>query len=116
MLVGRLLGAQREVTGAEAVPNLRRDRPRDRFELDPGAIVAASARARSAGLELVGFWHSHPESPALPSAEDRAGAWDDRSCLIVALAAGRVVEHRSFRLVAGALREELLFVAPEAQG
>ena len=112
VLLGRICGAEREVTGAEASANLRRDRRCECFELDPGAIVAASSRARSEGLELVGFWHSHPDRPAWPSAEDCAGTWDERSCLILAVAAGRVTERKCFRLVAGVLREELLLVRP----
>ena len=47
----------------------------DRYELAADDFVAADARARSLGLEIVGVWHSHPNQPALPSETDRARGW-----------------------------------------
>lgn len=67
--------------------NLRTDRARDRYELDPAAIVRADREARAHGLDVVGFWHSHPDHPARPSAFDTERAWPQYAYLIVATTA-----------------------------
>jgi proteasome lid subunit RPN8/RPN11 len=41
------------------------------FDLHPADLVLAEDRARAAGREILGIWHSHPDAPAEPSAEDR---------------------------------------------
>ncbi len=75
---GLLLGT-REPGGARVREVLeagnRAADPRARFELDPAGWLRAEERAASAGLEVVGVWHSHPDAPAVPSAQDRAGVW-----------------------------------------
>lgn len=63
--------------------NVRADRTRDRYELDPGAIVEAERAARARGLDVVGFWHSHPDHPARPSDFDTERAWPDYVYVIV---------------------------------
>ena len=47
---------------------------RDRFYLDPRDYLRADREARASGLEIVGCYHSHPDSPATPSERDRVGA------------------------------------------
>jgi proteasome lid subunit RPN8/RPN11 len=68
----------------------------DEFAIDPGAIVAADARARSLGLVLAGFWHSHPGGPAAPSARDFADAWASCVTLVAAPAAAGHWRMRAF--------------------
>jgi proteasome lid subunit RPN8/RPN11 len=53
------------------------------FELDPAEWVAAEETARNRGLELAGFWHSHPTGSARPSSADAAAAWEGSLHLIV---------------------------------
>jgi proteasome lid subunit RPN8/RPN11 len=65
-------------------PNVHPD-PGAGFELDPAAVVSAAQAARRAGIELLGFYHSHPARPAVPSAADRAGGWDGLLTLIIAV-------------------------------
>jgi proteasome lid subunit RPN8/RPN11 len=50
------------------------DAPRSAYELDPAATVGAIDDAERAGREVVGFYHSHPESAPVPSAVDRERA------------------------------------------
>ena len=51
-------------------------------------LLAASKAARTAGAEVLAFYHSHPASPPVPSAKDVAGNhWGDTVVhLIVGLA------------------------------
>ena len=44
--------------------------------MDPKEQLAAVKDMRANGLELLGNWHSHPESPSRPSEEDKRLAYD----------------------------------------
>jgi proteasome lid subunit RPN8/RPN11 len=62
--------------------------PRHRFDMEAKAMVRAILRLRRSGLEVVGLYHSHPESSAEPSPTDIAEAtWMDVAHLIVGRAA-----------------------------
>ncbi len=61
------------VTDAQAVTNVAAD-PQVRYELDPAETLAIVEATEDAGDDVVGFYHSHPSSPARPSATDRAQA------------------------------------------
>jgi desampylase len=81
---GVLLGHQAEILEAVAAQNLA-ESP-DRYVLDPKDHIDIRRRARQAGLDLVGFYHSHPHSSARPSAVDLAEAsYPGHLYLIVAL-------------------------------
>lgn len=107
---GLLLGAasddETRVTSLHPARNIRRDRPADRFELDPRDYLAAEDVARRRALAVVGVWHSHPDHPARPSETDREFAWPGWSYPIVSVTAGGVSELRSWRLVADTFCEE----------
>jgi proteasome lid subunit RPN8/RPN11 len=71
------------VTEAVAVRNVAGE-PRTRYELDPEETLAVIERVEDAGDDVVGFYHSHPDSPPEPSAVDReAATWDGYVYLIV---------------------------------
>jgi proteasome lid subunit RPN8/RPN11 len=56
------------------------------YSFDPAEQFQAMKGMRSQGLELLGVYHSHPESPARPSKEDIRLAYDpDLSYFIVSL-------------------------------
>jgi len=79
--------------------------------VDPADHFAAIRSAREAGLVVVGGYHSHPTSPAAPSARDVREATDpDSLFLIVSLL---TTETRRFRLVDGRLEEVRLRVLLE---
>ena len=82
---GVLLGRDRSVTDAVRTRNLA-DRP-TRFEVDPQDHINARREARGRGLDVVGFYHSHPASEPVPSETDRAeAAYPNHLYLIVGLA------------------------------
>lgn len=41
-----------------------------RFEIDPRTVLNVQRALRSTGIAVVGFYHSHPDSPAEPSPTD----------------------------------------------
>ena len=84
---GLLLGAGGSVVAARPARNAADDAGR-RFVVDPKDHIDGRREARARGIEVVGFYHSHPRSPAAPSETDRAQAsYDDHLYLIVGLAA-----------------------------
>jgi proteasome lid subunit RPN8/RPN11 len=73
---GALLGAPgsngtTRVTEAFPLPNTTHEGARRRFFVRPSDYLTAESRARAAGAELVGFYHSHPDHPARPSDWER---------------------------------------------
>jgi proteasome lid subunit RPN8/RPN11 len=82
---GMLIGAAGDVLECVPARNIA-DRPTVRFLIDPHDHVRALRSARARGLDVVGFYHSHPRSPAVPSETDRAEAtYADQLLLIVSL-------------------------------
>lgn len=61
------------VVRADPVPNVAAD-PRTEYELDPAAAVETIDALEAEGLDVVGFYHSHPESDPRPSRTDEARA------------------------------------------
>jgi len=105
---GLLLGSDTTVTEAAAARNIA-DEP-TRFLIDPQDHIDAIRRARTSGLAVVGFYHSHPHSAAIPSETDRAEAtYPDHLYLIVGLAAA-TPEIRLFRFTTDGNFLELAFV------
>ncbi|MHB8719128.1 MAG: M67 family metallopeptidase [Candidatus Dormibacteria bacterium] len=84
VLIGHLASTDRvTVVAATSGRNLNTERARDRYLLDPADIVRADREARQRGLDVVGFWHSHPDHPARPSQFDTDHAWVDYVYIIV---------------------------------
>lgn len=54
------------------------DESREHFSMDPAEQLAAVKDIRSKGRQLLGNFHSHPESPSRPSQEDIRLAYDSR--------------------------------------
>jgi proteasome lid subunit RPN8/RPN11 len=81
---GMLLGSTGRIVDAVPARNLSDDP--NRFFIDPEDHIAARRTARTRGVNLVGFYHSHPHSDACPSATDVAEAsYPDCVYLIVSL-------------------------------
>jgi proteasome lid subunit RPN8/RPN11 len=100
---GVLLGAPEAVIDARPARNLATDP--NRFLIDPKDHIDARREARARGLDVVGFYHSHPHSAAVPSAVDlEEASYPDHLYLIVGLASERP-EVRLYRLTTGAYFE-----------
>ena len=97
---GVMIGSPTEARVVRVVRgrNLVTDRAHDRYELDPGDIVAAERAARAEGLDVVGFWHTHPDHPARPSRFDTERAWADYVYVICSTTAQGVADVRAWML------------------
>ena len=100
---GLLLGTGESIV--EAVRTRNTAAGPSRFEIDPEDHIAARRSARERGLDVLGFYHSHPRSPATPSATDLAEAsYPGHLYLIVSLMADPA-DVCLYRFEAGAFRE-----------
>jgi len=96
-LVGRIEGDAKEVVRLAPAVNRRTDDPH-RYLIAPDDLRRLEAEARAAGLEIVGYFHSHPDHPAAPSAFDADHAWPWYSYVIVRIDRGRGAELTSWAL------------------
>lgn len=106
VLAGTCAGGEVRVERVFQARNLNVERARDRYELAPHDLMSADQSAREAGLEIVGFWHTHPDRPARPSETDREAAWNEYSYVILSVSDARVEDLRSWRLNGGGFVEE----------
>jgi proteasome lid subunit RPN8/RPN11 len=96
-MVGRVEGAAKEVLRLSPAVNRRTDDPH-RYLIAPDDLRQLEREVREAGQEIVGYYHSHPDHPALPSAFDAEHAWPWYSYLIVRIDRGRGVDMASWVL------------------
>ena len=81
--------------------NTRTDSAHNRYNIAPQELVKIQrqARGRGLGLDIVGFYHSHPDHPALWSPTDFAEAhWIGCSYVITSVERGRASITNSFLL------------------
>jgi proteasome lid subunit RPN8/RPN11 len=96
---GLLVGAADLID--EAVPAANTLADASRYEIDPAAHIALNRRLRGTGRVVIGAYHSHPRSPAVPSLRDLAEAhYPDFVWLIVSLA-GDAPDYRAYRIDRG---------------
>lgn len=101
---GALLGLPsaddlKEVRALLSLDNRRQgEAARTRFLVTAEDFRAAEKAARAQGLEIVGFYHSHPDHPARPSEFDREHALPWYSYVVVRVAGGRPQEATSWVL------------------
>jgi proteasome lid subunit RPN8/RPN11 len=96
VLMGHPDGEGRVVTRVSRCANTRGDSPHNRYGIDPVEILHVMEQG-GRGEEVVGFYHSHPDHPALWSATDLEGAyWIGCSYVITSVARGRAEATSSF--------------------
>ncbi len=109
------------VESAVRADNTRTDSPRNRYNIAPQELVRIQRQAREGGLDIIGFYHSHPDHPAQWSTTDFAEAhWLGCSYVITSVRAGAAQETNSFLLTGAseegkALESEPIEVDGEAQ-
>ena len=100
---GAMLGKDEDVSVREVVAlfpliNRRDDSPRNRFSITPQDFRDAERAAADRGLDLLGWYHSHPDHPARPSEFDREHAWPWYSYVIVSVDGGVPKDLTSWQL------------------
>jgi proteasome lid subunit RPN8/RPN11 len=101
---GLLLGVfdgedDRRAVEVYALDNERVDSRENRYAVSGHSMFLAEKHARAMGLDIVGYYHSHPNAPARPSGYDLDHAtWPNISYPIVSVADGRAADLRSWVL------------------
>lgn len=74
LLAGRIDGDVKTIEKVYLLTNI--DASNEHFSMDPREQLAAVKDARANGFQMIGNFHSHPESPSRPSEEDKRLAYD----------------------------------------
>jgi len=99
-VVGILAGdrACMRVVRVHPLVNERADSPRNRYRVSGLLLMRAEQTLGEEGLEVVGYYHSHPDHPAMYSDHDREHALPNMSYVIASVRDGSVVDTRCWRL------------------
>jgi proteasome lid subunit RPN8/RPN11 len=90
--------------------NTRTDRAHDRYNIAPEELIRVQRQARGLGLDIVGFYHSHPDHPAQWSKTDFEEAhWVGCSYIITMIDKGKATVTNSF-LLTGTGEEDKKFL------
>ncbi len=99
IMLGTANGDALEVTQLLRAGNTRTDSAHNRYHIAPQELIAAQREGRKLGLDIVGFYHSHPDHPAQWSSTDFAEAhWFGCAYVITAVAQGKAAITNSFLL------------------
>jgi proteasome lid subunit RPN8/RPN11 len=109
VLLGKALHNVNEVELAVRAGNTRTDSAHNRYHIAPQELIAIQRQARERDLDIVGFYHSHPDHPARWSSTDLNEAhWFGCSYVITSVDKGKAQQTNSFYL-AGAGEDDKRF-------
>ena len=99
MLIGRFeADGKKTVTETYPLENSSQEDQKNRVLILPKDVMKAERYARSLSLDVVGYYHSHPEDAARPSQYDLDHALPVWSYIIVSVIAGKAVDVRSWQM------------------
>ena len=98
IMVGLVEGDIKSVSELIPAVNERTDSPANRYRITSDFVQKIEARLRNTDSSIVGFFHSHPDVPARPSAYDQEHAWPWYSYLIVSVMKGQAGEVLNWKL------------------
>jgi proteasome lid subunit RPN8/RPN11 len=101
-MLGKANGEAKTVGELLRADNDREDGARhNRFLITPEAYMRGEKAARAKGLDIIGFYHSHPNAPARPSQYDLDHAWPFYSYVIVS-----ILDKKSDAMTSWVLKED----------
>jgi proteasome lid subunit RPN8/RPN11 len=99
LMLGRFNHGSKQVLEIYAISNAREEEAkRNRFLIRPEELMRGEKYARDQGLDVVGFYHSHPDDVAVPSQYDLEHAWPTYSYIVMAVEQGHAVDLRSWEM------------------
>lgn len=111
LLLGRERGETKSMEELLPMENAREDSPHNRFLIPPEKMKEGNRLARERGMEVLGFYHSHPDAEARPSAYDLEHAWPWYSYVILWVKRGEAAGVTAWRMTedrSGFASEEIL--------
>ena len=98
-LLGREAGdCELQILTALPVTNAQMTERGRRYLIEAADVLSLERRASALDLEVIGYYHSHPDAPALPSETDREHAWPSYVYLIVSASRRGCASWRAWRL------------------
>ncbi|MCR8656819.1 M67 family metallopeptidase [Paenibacillus endoradicis] len=101
VVIGELRSSgEKIVKHLQPIINEREDEAKhNRFLISADSMLKSELHAQKLGLDVLGFYHSHPDHPAIPSSFDQEHAWPTYSYLIVSVIKGESNELTSWELL-----------------
>ena len=84
------------ITQSRRVRNTVVERARDRYEMDPRDQIRVQRECDEHGLEILGYYHTHPDHPAMASVTDAVRSWAGPVYMIVSCVKGQPVAQNAF--------------------
>src|ERR1700709_52885 len=109
VLLGKSVEGCNEVRALVQAGNTRTDSAHNRYNIAPVELIRIQRQARNAGLDIVGFYHSHPDHPAMGSSTDFAEAHCIGCSYVITRVAGGVAEVTNSFLLQGTGEEDKSF-------
>ncbi len=98
IMVGSVENGVKTVTELVPAENQRTDSPANRYLITPDLLKELEKKLKGTDRSIVGFFHSHPDVPARPSAYDQDHAWPWYSYVIVSINKGEAGEMHNWKL------------------
>lgn len=99
LMLGRFDGGVKRVLETYPISNAREEEAkRNRFLIRPEELMCGEKYAREKSLDVVGFYHSHPDDVAVPSPYDLEHAWPTYSYIVMSVEKARTVDLRSWEM------------------
>ena len=98
VMVGSVENGVKTVTELIPAENQRTDSPANRYLITPDLLNELEKKLKGTDRAIVGFFHSHPDVPARPSAYDQDHAWPWYSYVIVSVNRGQAGEIHNWKL------------------
>jgi proteasome lid subunit RPN8/RPN11 len=108
-------GGVKAISEIYPISNAREEQAkRNRFLIRPEELMRGERYAETKGLDVVGFYHSHPDHPAVPSQYDLEHAWPLYSYIVISVSADTAQDLRSWEMESDRSRfvEEEISVRP----
>jgi proteasome lid subunit RPN8/RPN11 len=101
LLIGKFKTGEKLVMETYPISNAREEAAkRNRFLIRPEELLQGEKYARDKGLDVVGFYHSHPDDRAVPSRYDLDHAWPTYSYVVLAVEKGVAHDLKSWEMEA----------------
>ncbi len=105
---GYLAGNDRLITHVYPMKNI--DQSNVHYSFEPKEQFETVKDIRNCGMEVLGVYHSHPESPARPSEEDIRLAYDPQVSYVIISLCDEEIDVKSFKIVNGKVEQEELLI------
>jgi proteasome lid subunit RPN8/RPN11 len=111
-LLGTADSGSARVARIARMENARRDERQRRYVIEPLEYARVERQADAENLSVLGFYHSHPDHPAVPSEYDREHSFPFFHYVVLAVGAGVPGEAASYVLSEdrGAFEREVIRV------